>query len=61
MKDQIFGEALSESQDFKKLKSDGTLGLALSNSSGAGAATVFNNLVRQKLVPEPVFSIYLSG
>ncbi|KAK3795677.1 hypothetical protein RRG08_055194 [Elysia crispata] len=57
---QTFGEALQESSDFVNTPADGLLGMGFPEISEDQVKTVFGNMVRQKLIPEPVFSFYLN-
>ncbi|KAL3092977.1 hypothetical protein niasHS_004579 [Heterodera schachtii] len=58
---QEFAEATSEPGDtFVNTKADGILGMAYPAISVQKLATVFNNLVEQKEVEEPVFAFWLN-
>ena len=55
-----FGEALQEpGLAFAFGRFDGILGLGLPSSSIFGVKTIFNEMVDQKVIMEPVFSVYL--
>ena len=54
VKNMAFGEAMDDTIDHL---ADGALGLAASETD---VPTVFGEMVRQKLVPEPVFSFYVN-
>ncbi|GFN84944.1 cathepsin d [Plakobranchus ocellatus] len=60
IKNQSFGEALLEPDLFWRSTNDGILGLGFSNIDGDKEATVFDNMVSQRLVTAPVFSVYLN-
>ncbi|GFO11809.1 cathepsin d, partial [Plakobranchus ocellatus] len=58
--EQIFGEAVYESKTFETNFADGILGLGFSALSEFEQPSVFDNMVKEKLVPAPVFSMYIS-
>lgn len=60
---QLFGESLVEpSRVFPAVQFDGIVGLGFSNiSSVFGFQPIFDNMVRQSLVPKAMFSMYISG
>lgn len=61
IKNQTFGEATSlPGVTFVMAKFDGILGMGFESISQDHVDTPFKNMVSQRLVPEPVFSFYLS-
>ncbi|GFN84945.1 cathepsin d-like aspartic protease [Plakobranchus ocellatus] len=58
IKNQSFGEALLEPNLFRGTTNDGILGLGFSNLEEE--PSVFDNMVSQRLVTAPVFSVYLN-
>jgi len=44
---------------FRSVKFDGVLGLGIKSSRAQGSVTVWENMVKQKLITKPIFSLYL--
>ncbi|XP_009993406.1 PREDICTED: pepsin A-like [Chaetura pelagica] len=58
---QIFGLAETEpGSSFRYAPFDGILGLAFPSIASSGATPVFDNMMKQHLVPRDLFSVYLS-
>ncbi|GFO45657.1 cathepsin d [Plakobranchus ocellatus] len=60
VRNQSFGEAVLEPNMFKDMNIDGVLGLRPRAAFEGEELTVMDNMVRQKLLPAPVFSLYLN-
>ncbi|XP_074812755.1 pepsin A-like [Natator depressus] len=59
---QIFGLSKTEPSYLSYFASyDGILGLAFSSISSSGATPVFDNMMNEGLVPQDLFSLYLSS
>jgi hypothetical protein len=64
VKNQLFAEITDVSglgPAFAAGKFDGILGLAWKSISVLGMTPVFDNMVAQKVIPEPIFAFYLSN
>lgn len=58
---QEFGESVFEpSESFLTAKFDGVLGMSYQSLAEILGTNVFDNMIAQKLVDQPVFSFYLS-
>ena len=61
MKRQLFGEAVDQvGQLFIQGKFDGILGMAFPAISVSGITSLFHNMVKQRLIPTPVFGFWLN-
>ncbi|XP_043572469.1 pepsin A-like [Chiloscyllium plagiosum] len=61
IRNQEFGLSTSEPGGFfSYVKFDGILGMGYPSLAASGATTVFENLMSQHLVDEPLFSVYLT-
>ncbi|XP_040009904.1 pepsin A-like [Xiphias gladius] len=58
---QLFGLSQSEATFLSYMKADGILGLAFQSIAVDNALPVFDNMVKQGLVSQPLFSVYLSS
>ncbi|XP_003792373.1 cathepsin E [Otolemur garnettii] len=59
---QPFGEALKEpGKVFAHVQFDGIMGLSYPSLAEDGMTPVFDNMITQKLVDQPIFSIYMSS
>ncbi|RDD37559.1 Lysosomal aspartic protease [Trichoplax sp. H2] len=61
VKNQTFGEAVSEIGPFARLKYDGILGLGFKRISTIRTNPVFVNMIQQGVVEKPLFSFYLTN
>jgi hypothetical protein len=59
VKHQAFGAVNYESSDFEYYPMSGILGLAYSSISSSGKRTVFENLMANRQVVAPFFSVHL--
>ncbi|CAL8262680.1 unnamed protein product [Arctogadus glacialis] len=60
IRNQIFGMSQTEAPFLQHMKADGILGLAYPRLSASGATPVFDNMMKQGLVTQDMFSVYLS-
>uniref|UniRef100_A0A667YYC1 pepsin A n=1 Tax=Myripristis murdjan TaxID=586833 RepID=A0A667YYC1_9TELE len=61
VRNQIFGLSESEAPFMQYMRADGILGLAYPRLSASGATPVFDNMMREGLVNQDMFSVYLSS
>lgn len=57
---QEFGISQTEAPFMAHMQADGILGLAFQSIASDNVVPVFDNMVQQKLVSQPLFSVYLS-
>ncbi|XP_063064459.1 pepsin A-like [Engraulis encrasicolus] len=60
VKHQSFGLSEAEGSTFDSSEADGILGLGFPSNAAAGSTPVFDNMMSQGLVPNDLFSVYLS-
>ncbi|KAF4621164.1 hypothetical protein D9613_000610 [Agrocybe pediades] len=60
IKHQSFGAVFSESADFDSFPNSGILGMAFSSIAASGQPTFMENLIIQKRLAAPIFSVYLT-
>lgn len=56
---QAFGAVSSESEDFNSYPNSGLLGMAFGTIAQSKKATIFENLVAEKKLAAPLFSVHL--
>ncbi|GFO24884.1 cathepsin d [Plakobranchus ocellatus] len=60
VRNQFFGEVILQYDTFRDMDIDGVFGLMPTGSAAAEGPTVFENMISQRLLPAPVFSLYLN-
>ncbi|GAB1867623.1 Lysosomal aspartic protease [Camponotus japonicus] len=60
VRNQTFAEATYESSVFSLVQFDGILGMGYPTISVDGVTPVFQNMIQQRLVSQPIFSFYLN-
>ncbi|KAF8972976.1 aspartic peptidase domain-containing protein [Flammula alnicola] len=60
IQEQTFGAVTSESDDFDGYPNSGLLGLAFSSVAASKQPTFFENLIREKQLAAPIFSVHLT-
>ncbi|XP_060931023.1 pepsin A-like [Limanda limanda] len=58
---QVFGISQTEAAFMANMKADGILGLAFQSIASDNVVPVFDNMIKQNLVSQPLFSVYLSS
>uniref|UniRef100_A0A669CWS8 pepsin A n=1 Tax=Oreochromis niloticus TaxID=8128 RepID=A0A669CWS8_ORENI len=58
---QVFGLSQTEASFMTYMQADGILGLAFQSIASDNVVPVFNTMITEGLVSEPIFSVYLSG
>ncbi|CAG8749859.1 4391_t:CDS:2, partial [Dentiscutata erythropus] len=56
---QMFGLTLEEGDSFNENTFDGIFGMGFDDNSAEGVVSVFSNMVKQKVVKNPYFGLYL--
>ncbi|XP_056128795.1 pepsin A-like [Lampris incognitus] len=58
---QVFGLSQTEAPFMAHMVADGILGLAFQSIASDNVVPVFDNMIKQNLVAQPLFSVYLSS
>ncbi|KAI0295853.1 aspartic peptidase domain-containing protein, partial [Multifurca ochricompacta] len=58
--DQAFGSVSTESSDFDNQPNDGLIGMAFGTIARSGQSTFFENLIKERKLAQPLFSVHLS-
>lgn len=57
---QAFGAVNDESEDFHDSPNDGLIGMAFGSIASSGKPTFFENLMTERQLAAPIFSVYLT-
>jgi hypothetical protein len=60
VKNQEFGSVNNESYEFYKQPNDGLIGMAFGTTAQSRQPTFFENLIKERKIAAPLFSVHLS-